>query len=94
MIYSRNFKLDSDFNKGKVILHVDECDQSIKIIINGTPAYEGEGVLPHEVDITDYLREENHVEIIAKDDLDKEIPYGKQCKRRGYWRCKTFQHYH
>ncbi len=90
MIYSRKFTIDKDFNKGKIILHIDECDQSLKVIINGLSIYEGEGVLPHEIDITTCINTENFIEIIAKDDLDKEIPYGKQCKKRGgMWYTKT-----
>ncbi len=90
LIYSRNFTLDKSFNLGKVILHVDECDQSLKVIINGKDAYEGVGVLAHEIDITDYLQEDNNLQIIAKDNLDKAIPYGKQrAKRGGMWYTKT-----
>lgn len=80
MVYSRSFTIDKEFNKGKVVLHVDECDQSLKVMLNGNLVGEGEGVLPHEFDITAFLQEENHLEIIAKDDLDREIPYGKQRK--------------
>ena len=90
MVYSRTFTIAKEFNKGKVVLHVDECDQSLKVILNGTLVGEGEGVLPHEFDITAYLQEENYLEIIAKDDLDREIPYGKQRKKRGgMWYTKT-----
>jgi beta-galactosidase/beta-glucuronidase len=90
MIYSRDFTVEDTFNKGKVVLHVDECDQSLKVILNGKTVGVGEGVLPHAFDITDCLKEQNHLEIIAKDDLDKDIPYGKQCKKRGgMWYTKT-----
>lgn len=90
MFYSRTFTVDKDFNKGKVILHVDECDQSIKVILNGKIVGQGEGVLPHEFDITEQLQEENHIQIIAKDDLDLNIPYGKQKEKRGgMWYTKT-----
>ncbi len=90
MVYSRKFVLDKDFNSGKVILHVGECDQSVKVNLNGKTVYEGEGILPHEIDITAHLIEENYLEIIAKDDLDKNIPYGKQKEKRGgMWYTKT-----
>lgn len=90
MIYSRTFTMDSAFNVGKVVLHVDECDQSLKVMLNGKLIGEGEGVLPHEFDVTAYLQEENFIEIIAKDNLDRDIPYGKQCKQRGgMWYTKT-----
>lgn len=90
LVYSRKFTLDSGFNVGKVILHVDECDQSVKIILNNKQVYNGEGVLYHTIDITDFLQEENTLEIIAKDDLDYDIPYGKQSKKRGgMWYTKT-----
>ena len=90
MIYSRNFFIDETFSKGKVILHVDECDQVLKVFLNGKIVGEGEGVLPHEFDVTSYLQEENVIEIIAEDNLDRDIPYGKQCKKRGgMWYTKT-----
>lgn len=90
MLYSKTFTLDKQFNKGKVVLHVDECDQNLKVIFNGKVVGEGEGVLPHEFDITENLQEENYTQIIAKDDLDLDIPYGKQRKKRGgMWYTKT-----
>ena len=90
MIYSRTFTVDEKFNKGKVVLHVDECDQTVKVILNGKTVGEGESILAHEFDITAFLQKENHIRIIAKDDLDKDIPYGKQRERRGgMWYTKT-----
>ncbi|MBQ3492773.1 MAG: glycoside hydrolase family 2 [Clostridia bacterium] len=90
LIYSRNFAIDNKFNKGKVILHVDECDQKVEVLLNGNQVGKGEGVLPHEFDVTDYIQQENHIEIIAQDDLDLDVPYGKQCKKRGgMWYTKT-----
>ncbi len=83
MIYSRSFKLDDNFNKGKIILHVDECDQCFEVKINGKTIGKGEGVLAHEFDITDYVRNENRIVITAKDELDLDVPYGKQSKKRG-----------
>lgn len=90
MRYTRSFSIDKSFHKGKVLLHVDECDQSVKVILNGITVGEGEGVLPHEFDITPYIQKDNVIELIAKDDLDKDIPYGKQKKNRGgMWYTKT-----
>lgn len=90
MIYSRNFNVEENFNVGKVMLHVDECDQTIEVKINGKIVGKGEGVLPHEFDVTQYLEQSNYIEIIAKDDLDLDIPYGKQKKKRGgMWYTKT-----
>ena len=90
MVYSRNFEVDKNFNQGKVIIHIDECDQSLQVKLNGNLVYSGEGVLPHEIDITSYLQESNSIEIIAKDDLDYDVPYGKQTKKRGgMWYTKT-----
>ena len=48
-----------------------------QVLFNGKEIYESEGVLPHEIDVTDFLAQENHLEIIAKDDLDKDIPLPK-----------------
>ena len=57
MVYSRGFEIDKNFNQGKVIIHIDECDQSLQVKLNGNLVYSGEGVLPHEIDITLYLQE-------------------------------------
>ena len=90
MVYSRTFKLPNEFNKGKILLHVDECDQSLKVTLNGKTVGEGEGILPHVFDVTDYLENDNLLVIKAKDDLDKNVPYGKQsAKRGGMWYTKT-----
>ena len=90
LVYSKDFSIPKTFNKGKVVLHVDECDQSIQVFLNGNIVYVGEGVLPHQIDITEHLKEQNHLKILAKDDLDREIPYGKQsAKRGGMWYTKT-----
>lgn len=83
MIYSRTFVINKTFNKGKVLLYIDECDQSVKVSINGKLVGEGEGILPHAFDITAYLKEENFIEIVAKDNLDIDVPYGKQRRKRG-----------
>ncbi|MBQ8787708.1 MAG: glycoside hydrolase family 2 [Oscillospiraceae bacterium] len=84
-IYRRKFILPDDFNKGIILLHFGAVDQISRVRINGK--YLGVnigGYLPFEFDITDAVAEdENIIEVELMDRLDKDLPYGKQCEKRG-----------
>ncbi len=85
LTYTRNFTLPADFNRGRVLLHIGAADQQIKCYVNEKEvgAHFG-GYLPATFDITDALREENTLKILARDDLrDLSYPYGKQVRKRG-----------
>lgn len=83
--YKREFKLPEGFKKDRVILHTDACDQYATVYINGKQVGEHiGGYQPFSFDVTDYLSEENTVEIRVEDHLSNcKLPYGKQRHDRG-----------
>ena len=85
--YIKSFTIPEDFIKGRVLLHFGAVDQIAEIFLNDTllTKHEG-GYLPFEVDITDYLKNdnmENILEVKVIDLLSENYPYGKQCRKRG-----------
>ncbi len=85
LYYRRRFSLPEGFCRGRVILHIDACDQISEIFLNGKFVSKKEGgYTPHSADVTDYLAAgENELIVKATDDLDKTYPYGKQRRDRG-----------
>lgn len=84
-VYKRSFSLAENFNIGRVIINFGAVDQYALVRANGKEvgSHTG-GYLPFSFDITDCIREgENEIEVELEDKLDKELPYGKQCKKRG-----------
>ena len=83
--YTRNFTLPEGFNRGRVILHVGAADQRADVFLNGKPVgYHKGGYEAFSFDITEFLQEENRLQIICFDDLtDQSYPYGKQTLNRG-----------
>lgn len=91
LYYRKSFRLEKNFCKDIVVLHLDGVDQFCEVYLNRVriAAHEG-GYLPFEVEIQDYLQEENELIVKAKDPLDKRYPYGKQSeKSHGMWYTKT-----
>ena len=91
-IYKRSFSLPQDFNRGHIFLNFGAVDQISRLYIN--EKFVGEhkgGYLPHSFDIADYIREgENLITLEVTDNIDKDIPYGKQThKRGGMWYTQT-----
>lgn len=84
-IYKRSFTLPEGFYKKKILINFGAADQKAYLYING--AFVGEhigGYLPFSFDVTEFLREgENSVTLEISDELDAELPYGKQTKKRG-----------
>ena len=85
LIYTRKFSLPQEFLKDKLILHIGACDQTCKVFVNGNLVGEHiGGYLPFSFDITQFFRNgENEITAEVKDPLDLDLPYGKQCKKRG-----------
>ena len=83
--YERKITLPDGFNKGRVILHIGACDQWAELFVNGhNIVWIVDGYIPHALDITELLCDgENSLRIVARDDLDINMPYGKQTKNRG-----------
>ena len=90
LCYTRNFRLEEGFNKGRVILHIGAADQRADVYVNGKAvgSHLG-GYEAFSYDITEFLQEENRLQICCFDDLtDQSYPYGKQVlpeKRGGMW---------
>ena len=84
-VYNRTFTLPDNFIKDEVILHFGAVDQMAEIKINNR--FVGEnvgGYLPFEFNITRFLiAGENSITVTVTDDLNLELPYGKQRKKRG-----------
>ena len=88
LCYNRRFTLPEGFNRGRVLLHIGAADQRADVFLNSKPvgSHTG-GYEAFTMDITDYLREENILQICCFDDLeDQSHPYGKQViNRSGMW---------
>lgn len=86
LTYQKVFVLPEWFNKKRVLLHFEAVDQICEVFLNGISVghHEG-GYLPFTFDITDYihLKDENILQVVVKDQISPEYPYGKQTKKRG-----------
>ena len=83
--YERTFTLPEGFQKDRVILHFGAVDQICTVCLNGQElgGHKG-GYLPFSFDITDFLTEgENTLRVEVIDDLDHDLPWGKQSSDRG-----------
>ena len=87
--YKKSFTLPENFygENDKVILHFGAVDMITDVYLNGFYVYHNEGgYLPFSIDITEYLKEENNLEVKVIDDLNYYYPYGKQSKNpAGMW---------
>lgn len=84
LFYHKCFSLPKDFQKDRVILHVDAIDQLSEFYLNGIRVGKSEnGYLRQSLDITDVLSEKNELIICVQDDNSKDYPYGKQRRKRG-----------
>ena len=87
LTYERSFTLPEGFRKDRVILHLGAVDQLCRVFVNDQEVgtHEG-GYLPFSWDITDVLQEVNTLRVEVRDDLDHDLPYGKQrVDRGGMW---------
>ena len=87
--YEKKFCVPESYQGGRILLHFGAVDQKARVCLNGIELGENEGgYLPFSFDITDYVKwdEENLLEVLAKDDLSPDYPYGKQSKNpQGMW---------
>ncbi len=83
--YVKKFTLPSGFNRGRVLLHFGAVNCSMSLHFNGNDLGEHFGGYSHLCyDVTEYLDEENTIDIIAVNSLyDTRYPYGKQSANRG-----------
>ena len=83
--YTKKFTLPEEMKGKRIILHFGAVDQifMLKIGEHNLDILAG-GYLPVEFDITDYLTDgENTIGVDVIDDLDTDLAYGKQSKKRG-----------
>ena len=81
IIYHRTFNINKEFIKDFVFINFLGVDQSFELEINGHLLNEEISLcLPSKIDITKYIKEENEIYVIVKDNLEKQYPYGKQTK--------------
>ena len=85
LCYRKTLRLPEGFSEGRVLLHIDAADQVLECSVNGQNVGRHEGGYEHiTFDITDFLAEENSIELVCYDDLnDQSFPYGKQVQKRG-----------
>ena len=85
LIYRREFSLTDGFQNDRVLLHFGAVDQYCRVYINNR--FVGEhtgGYIPFYFDITNQIKQgKNMLTVEVSDPLDIELPYGKQCKKRG-----------
>lgn len=86
LVYKKSFELDERFIDKKTIINFGAVDQVCEVYVNQklVGKHEG-GYLSFSFDITDFVKinEINELEVRVKDSLNKDYPYGKQCKKRG-----------
>ncbi len=91
-VYERTFTLPDGFQQDRVLLHFGAVDQHATLTLNGHEigAHTG-GYLPFSFDITDALcGGENRLCVTVRDELDTDLPFGKQRKKRGgMWYTRT-----
>ncbi|MBQ3527318.1 MAG: glycoside hydrolase family 2 [Clostridia bacterium] len=84
-IYEKTFSLPVLAEREKLVLHFGAVDCHCKVFVNGKKAGEHTGgYLPFTFDITELAcTGENVVSVTVTDELDTELAYGKQRKKRG-----------
>lgn len=87
--YERSFRVPEGFTKDRILLHFGAVDQKAKVRVNNklVGVHIG-GYLPFVIDITEVVKkdEDNYLEVIVEDNLDKAHPYGKQTEKpKGMW---------
>lgn len=83
-IYTKRFSLPDSFIGKRVMLHFEAVDQIAEVYINKNFIFKHiGGYTPFVIDITEHITETVTLKVIVTDDLNKALPYGKQCRRRG-----------
>lgn len=83
-IYTKHFSLPECFVGKRALLHFEAVDQIAEVYINNSFIYKHEGgYTSFVIDITEHITEAVTLKVIVTDDLDKHLPYGKQCRKRG-----------
>ena len=88
--YRRGIEVPAEWKGKRVILHIDACDHTTTVFVNGKRAGKHKGgYTPFAFDITDLLKEEgNYVTVYAEDDVRSKKQFaGKQSARLGSYGC-------
>lgn len=84
-VYRKRFYPEHETKGKRVLLHFGAADQIAKVYLNGE--YLGEhigGYGSFTLDVTDALKpKKNDLRVEVRDELDKNLSYGKQRKKRG-----------
>lgn len=88
-LYERTFSIPESFHLDRILLHIGAADQIAQVRVNGRDVgcHEG-GYLPFSFDITELVKreDENVLEVLVRDELSKDYPYGKQSRHpKGMW---------
>ena len=85
MVCSRNFRLPTDWQGRRILLHFGAVSRKAVVRVNGAEAVSHEeSYLPFCADITDLVRPgENELSVTAVNDLSHRHPWGKQKENRG-----------
>ena len=91
LIYQKSFNIEENFNRGRIFLNFGAVDQIAEVYLNG--AFIGNhhgGYTPFSFEITDYIKEENVLNVVVEDKCEEnEYSRGKQkTKRGGIWYTK------
>ncbi|MBR7060167.1 MAG: glycoside hydrolase family 2, partial [Eubacterium sp.] len=91
LIYQKSFNMEENFNRGRIFLNFGAVDQIAEVYLNG--AFIGNhhgGYTPFSFEITDYIKEENVLNVVVEDKCEEnEYSRGKQkTKRGGIWYTK------
>lgn len=85
MTYRKVFQWDALCSKKRTLLHFGAVDQLAEVYLNDRLlGKHAGGYAPFTFDVTDVIKEgENTLIVKATDELNRDYPYGKQCKKRG-----------
>lgn len=92
MTYSRHFDVEDYDVTRNTLLHFQAVDQIAEVYLNDVYlGKHGGGYLSFSFDITEAVKEkDNRLTVKVTDRLDKDYPYGKQCKKHsGMWYTPT-----
>ena len=89
--YRRNIEIPANWAEKRVILHIDACDHTTRVFVNGKSVgspHKG-GYISFAYDITDALCEKgNYITIYAEDDIHSGKQFaGKQSTKLGSYGC-------
>ena len=84
-LYECTFALSEEEMRGHILFHLPPTDQMCIVTLNDH-SYEEQISFPAPttLDITEYVTAgDNKLTVFVRDPLDPDIPYGKQCQKRG-----------